>query len=129
MTERPDEMAAYAPANLHLLFQQAFNAGDPHALSVLYEMEAVLILGTQWVKGREAIRAAFETLLLPLSQISVETVHAVESPAGIALLHSRWTRYPGDPAEQVRHGFSTEVARRQASGNWLFLIDNPDTTA
>ena len=58
--------------------------------------------------------------------MTIEVPIVVES-GDTALLHSRWTLKgtgpDGSPVEMEMQG--TEIVRRQANGNWLFVIDNP----
>jgi len=56
-------MAAYSPAEIHRLFEHAFNLGDVEALVALYEPNAVLVVAGQDVIGRESIREALQNLL------------------------------------------------------------------
>ena len=56
-------MPAYSPAEIHTLFQHAFNLGDVEALIALYEPSAVLVVDGKSVIGRENIRDALESLL------------------------------------------------------------------
>jgi ketosteroid isomerase-like protein len=100
-------MPAYTPAELHPLFQHAFNLGDADALSALYEARAVLIIDGERVAGRDAIRKAFAGLVSPRSRMSLETRAVIESHEGLAVLHGRWTVQP--------------------EGSWLFVIDSPRT--
>jgi ketosteroid isomerase-like protein len=49
-------MPACSPAEIHRLFEHAFNLGDVEALVALYEPNAVLVVAGQDVIGRESIR-------------------------------------------------------------------------
>ena len=56
-------MPASSPAQIHRLFQEAFNLGDVEALTALYEPNAVLVLGDNEVTGRDNMRPIFESLV------------------------------------------------------------------
>ena len=120
-------MPANNPAEIHVLFQRAFNARDVAALAALYEPNAILIVGGGNVIGRENIREAFEGLLAQRGRMTLETRTVVESPEGLAVLHGSWIVEPPPRSgvELGTHGSSTEVVRKQADGSWLFVIDNP----
>jgi uncharacterized protein (TIGR02246 family) len=118
---------ATEPEQMHRLFEQAFNAGDLEALLALYEPDAALIPqpGTV-VEGRAAIRDALRWFLDRRGEITLDT-RLVLRVGDLAFLANRWslaggTMPDGSPAEL---GATTaEVARRQADGTWLYVIDN-----
>jgi uncharacterized protein (TIGR02246 family) len=121
-------MPAYNPAEIHPLFQQAFNLGDVEALLALYEPDAVLVVDGKEVKGRERIRQALESFLARRGRMTLATRAVVEAQ-GLAVLHGGWAieSPTGMGAETRTRGLSTEVVRRQPDGTWLFAIDNPYT--
>jgi len=121
-------MPAYRPADIHRLYQHAFNLGDVEALTALYEPNAVLVVGGQNVIGRESIRKALQDLLPRRGLMTLET-RAVVSQQGLAVLHGAWAVEPptGMGAKLTTRGLSTEVVRQQHDGTWLFVIDNPYT--
>jgi uncharacterized protein (TIGR02246 family) len=121
-------MPANIPADLHRLFEEAFNAGDVDRLTALYEPDATLIIGGTTVVGREAIRAAYANAVNG-RRMTLETRAVTTSDVGLSLLHGAWVI---EPAQTLRGtsetaGISTEVARRQSDGTWLFVIDSPYT--
>jgi uncharacterized protein (TIGR02246 family) len=122
-------MPAYNPAEIHTLFRNAFNLGDPEALIALYEPNAVLVVDGNELVGRESIRKALETFLARRGRMTLETRAVVESQLGLAVLHGGWVIEPptGMGAEIATRGLSTEVVRKQPDGTWLFVIDNPYT--
>jgi uncharacterized protein (TIGR02246 family) len=122
-------MPAYSPAEIHTLFEQAFNLGDVEALTALYEPGAILVVGSNEVIGRESIRKAFTSLVARRGRMTVETRAVVGSHLGLAVLHGGWVIEPakGTDAEMATRGLSTEVVRKQPDGTWLFVIDNPYT--
>jgi uncharacterized protein (TIGR02246 family) len=122
-------MPAYTPAEIHTLFEQAFNIGDVDALTALYEPDAVLLVDGKEVIGRESIRKAFESLVAPGGRMTLETRALHASHIGLAVLHGGWVIefQAGAQSEIARRGLSTEVVRKQPDGTWLFVIDNPHT--
>jgi uncharacterized protein (TIGR02246 family) len=122
-------MPAYSPAEIHTLFLHAFNLGDVEALIALYEPNAVLLVNSKEVIGRESIRQEFERFLARRGRMTLETRGVVESAQGLAVLHGGWMIEPqtGMSGEIATRGLSTEVVRRQPDGTWLFVIDNPYT--
>jgi uncharacterized protein (TIGR02246 family) len=122
-------MPAFTPADIHTLFQQAFNRSDVEALAALYEPSAVLVVDGNEVVGRESIRKAFESLVAPRGRMTLKTRAVVGSHLGLAVLHGGWViESPTETgSELARRGLSTEIVRKQPDGTWLFVIDNPYT--
>ena len=122
-------MPAYSPADIHALFEQAFNRSDVDAIAALYEPGAVLIVDGHQVVGREGIRNAFETLVAGRGRMTLETHAVVETHLGLAVLHGGWVIEAPTAAgsEVATRGLSTEVVRKQPDGTWLFVIDSPHT--
>jgi uncharacterized protein (TIGR02246 family) len=121
-------MPAHEPAEIHALFERAFNQRDVQGLVALYEPNAVLVLNGHDVKGRDNIREAFENLLPRRGRMTLATRAVVESE-GLAVLHGGWSVEPaaGMEGEIATRGLSTEVVRKQPDGTWLFVIDSPNT--
>ena len=89
-------------------------AGDIDGMVALYEPDAVLDDGEgRLVKGKEAIRALFDAFAESGKKFAAGT----QSPAVIS----------GDLALTSTHlpdgSVTAEVARRQADGTWLWVID------
>jgi uncharacterized protein (TIGR02246 family) len=122
-------MPAYNPADIHHLFEQAFNLGDAGALTALYEPGAILVIGGNEVTGRDSIRKAFESRVATRARMTLETLAVVSSSSGLAMLHGAWVIEPstGNGSEPETRGLSTEIVRKQPDGTWLFVIDNPYT--
>lgn len=120
-------MPATEPEQIHALFEQAFNAGDLEGLMALYEPAAALISQPGSVaEGVAAIRDSLRWFLDRGGQITLDTKLVVRV-GDLAFLSNRWsltggTMPDGSPAQL---GATTaEVARRQADGTWLYVIDN-----
>ncbi len=121
-------MPASNPEQMHQLFSEAFNAGNLDALLELYEPGAgfspepgVLLEGT------EAISEALSGFLALKGQINLET-KSVFQTGDIAFIHGQWTLdgtgADGNPVSLS--GNTSEIARRQSDGSWLYVIDIPD---
>jgi uncharacterized protein (TIGR02246 family) len=112
---------------LHREFEAGFNSGDINGLVGLYEANAVLIPEPgRMAKGTAEIRTALESLLAPRPSIQLDTAATYETAEGIALLHGKWTlKAAGPDGPFEASGTSSEVARLQPDGRWLYLLDNP----
>jgi uncharacterized protein (TIGR02246 family) len=120
-------MPARTPEELPRLFAEAFSAHDLEAALALYEPGATLIpLPGQVATGTEAIREALDATLTLEPKFDLELNKAFEA-SDIALLFSDWTLSTTDPAGNAveMEGRTTDVARRQPDGSWLFVIDDP----
>jgi uncharacterized protein (TIGR02246 family) len=117
------------PAHIHVLFQDAFNAGDIDSLVALYELNAVLVVNGQPVAGQQSIRNAYKSFLARRPQMTIKTRSAVMFDDSLAVLHGDWVLEPApaDETGSTTRGLSTEVVRRQPDGSWRFVIDNPNT--
>ncbi|AUN95031.1 YybH family protein [Pseudazoarcus pumilus] len=108
MTEK-----AQNPEDLARLFIERANAGDVEGLVALYEADAVLAVGEPVASGHEEIRAFYTRILAkkrefpPVDQMK-PIVHG-----DLAMTTSR----------QPNGNISTEIARRQDDGSWLWKLD------
>jgi uncharacterized protein (TIGR02246 family) len=108
--------------DLHQRVQTATNEGDINGLVELYEPDARMLRDDGSVaKGLDAIRDIWAGLVAVGGQISMTTRYVVET-GDTALLSNSWTFKVEDMSFS---GVTAEVARRQADGSWLYLIDNP----
>ncbi|WP_267355840.1 MULTISPECIES: nuclear transport factor 2 family protein [unclassified Methylobacterium] len=104
---------ARAPETLAALFNQRANAGDVEGLVALYEPEAVLAAGRVVATGHAEIRSFYTDLLTRKSDFPApETL----PPLRTGSLAMTFARLP-------KGAFSVEVAREQADGTWLWVID------
>ncbi|WP_427136034.1 YybH family protein [Pseudarthrobacter sp. S9] len=116
MNAGAEHQSAASPEDLSRFFVEGANAGDVEGLVALYEPGAVLASPSgQVATGHQAIRV----------------FHA-------GLLAARPTFAAGDRRPSLRNGDLTltstlipagataEVARRQADGGWLWLLDQPN---
>jgi uncharacterized protein (TIGR02246 family) len=123
-------MSVSDPAELPHLFAERASAGDIEGLMVLYEDGAMLV-GPDGVAaaGRQAIRERLEQLLAARPRIT--PTHSRAMVVGdIALMSGDWQLRLGtdDGGEASFENSSTEVARRQHDGGWLYVIDDPIST-
>ena len=105
---------AKEPNDLEKFFVERANAGDVEGLVALYEPNATLACGDgEVVVGLNQIRKFFINFLANRPQLA----SSVQTPAlcsgDLALTSSRHSN--GD--------VSAEIARRQPSGNWLWVVD------
>jgi ketosteroid isomerase-like protein len=122
-------MPAKTAQQLHPLFQDAFNSGSIERLLSLYEENATMVPpGAPPVTGKAAIGGSLSPVLAMGLQMKLETVFALES-GELAMLSCRWVAEgKGPDGNPLRlNGTSSEVARRQADGTWLYVIDDPGT--
>jgi uncharacterized protein (TIGR02246 family) len=124
---RRNGLTAHKPEQLHTLFARHASAGDIDAALSLYEPDAVFVTPEgQHAVGTAAIRKQLHPILAMKPHLEMTTRYAV--PAGdIALLSSHWRasfKPETGPANETR-GTSTEIARRQHDGTWLYILDAP----
>ncbi|MER7765488.1 DUF4440 domain-containing protein [Kitasatospora sp. NPDC096140] len=118
------------PAQHPAVFAAAFNSGDPALLAQVYEPGAVFVPSPgSATTGAELHRANAEFLTLGLP-ITVRPRHTYVAD-DIALLIVDWEITGTAPDGTAVHltGTATDVARRDASGHWRYVIDNPFGTA
>jgi ketosteroid isomerase-like protein len=119
------------PEQLGTLFAERANRGDLDGMLALYEDTATFV-GPDGVSasGKQDIRVRLDGLLAMAPQIT-NTDSKIVVAGDIALMSNRWTMRLGvldDDAAGV-DGESTEVARRQPRGGWLYVIDHPSVVA
>jgi enoyl-CoA hydratase len=119
------------PQQLGRLFAERANAGDLEGMLALYEDSATFV-GPDGgsASGSQAIRGRLQGLLAMKHQIT-PTGSRVVMAGDLALMSNRWrmTVGVGDGDLTELDGASTEVARRQPDGGWLYVIDNPALAA
>jgi uncharacterized protein (TIGR02246 family) len=115
-----------SPEQLHRAFQDAFNRQDLESIVALYEPGAVLASLNQPAQGTDAIRERYRGVLATHPSIDVRTL-SVDVAGNLAMLHGKWSLLEtGSDGRQLRReGRNAEIARQQADGRWLFVIDTP----
>jgi ketosteroid isomerase-like protein len=106
---------AREPEDLDRLFLERANAGDVDGVVALYEPDAVLAFAPgQVAVGTDAIRRVYAELLVSPPVFTGEVRPAIRN-GDIAITST------------TRAGNATvEVARRQADGTWLWMLDQPN---
>jgi uncharacterized protein (TIGR02246 family) len=120
-------MAAKSPAQLHEAFVQHFNNADLDGLISLYEPTATLLpFPGEPVSGHAAIRNSLGQFLALKGHMDLK-IDRIVLAQDIALLFSSWALNGTGPdgTAVAMAGQTSDVARRQADGSWLFVIDNP----
>jgi uncharacterized protein (TIGR02246 family) len=109
---------ALTPEDLTRLFVERANAGDAAGVADLYEPEAVMAYPPGEVTvGRDAIRALWVQVLAKAPAFEPEEPLPTLVSGDIALTST----IARDGA-----GVRAQVARRQADGTWLRLLDQPE---
>jgi len=97
------------------------------AALALYEPGATFVAEPgRSVTGTDAIREVLTGFLAMKPTFTIEVPLVVQA-GDTALLHSKWTLTGTGPDGSAvnMEGQGIEVVRRQSSGNWLFVVDNP----
>ena len=120
-------MPARSPEEVDRLLIEAINGGDVEAAVSLYESGGAFAAQPgQVLTGSEAIREALKGFVAMKPTFTAE-VKTIAVAGDIALTSAKWsmtgTGPDGSPVSLA--GESTEVVRRQPSGDWLFVIDTP----
>lgn len=127
MTTNHDAGPAHADLAEHVArWVELFNARDLAALDALYEPDAVVVPRPGYpVTGaaRSAALADFMGLDVPMKAALRQAVIAND----IALLVIDWSLAGTGPdgREIDMSGTATDVVRRNADGQWRYVIDNP----
>ncbi len=119
-------MSDEGAGRIHRRFEDAFNAGDLAALVALYKDDAVLIPQPGTVtRGTDQIGPALQHFLDLGGAIGLDTQTVVEV-GDLAYLSNRWALRGTTPDGEVFEmgAVTAEVARVQADGSWLYVIDN-----
>jgi ketosteroid isomerase-like protein len=111
-----DMERAARPEDLSRLIVARLNARDINGLVALYESDAVLALPDgQVATGSDEIREAYERLLADRTTFEPGSPLPTLCAGKLALTSSR-----------LADGTVTiEVARQQADGSWLWVLDQP----
>jgi ketosteroid isomerase-like protein len=118
MSDYHEYEKAMTPEDLTRLFVQRANAKDADGIAALYEPEAVMAYPPgQQTAGRAAIREFWAKALPNMPRFEPEPPLPTLLSGDIALTSTP----PRDGA-----GARAQVARRQADGSWLRLLDYPE---
>ena len=109
---------AHEPDDLTRLFVERANAGDAAGVAALYEPEAVMAYPPgEITMGRDAIRALWEEILANAPTFKPEPPLPTLVSGDIALTST---------ISRDGTGIRAQVARRQADGTWMRLLDQPE---
>ncbi|WP_201294769.1 MULTISPECIES: SgcJ/EcaC family oxidoreductase [unclassified Nocardiopsis] len=119
------EHVATRPEQLGPLFERLLADGDVERLVELYEPDAVFAPRPgAVVRGRTAIRDALRAHAAAGTRIGLVR-RRIEESAGLALMsHTATVSQPGSDERPVTT-VTTELARRQPDGRWLYAIGDP----
>jgi ketosteroid isomerase-like protein len=114
MNDRTTSAPAYDPQDLERLLVARQRAGDVEGMTALFEPDAVIDCGRgRLVRGKEAIRAFYVEIVASGRKFASGEQRPALISGDLALTS---TRLPdGD--------VTSEVARRQSDGSWLWVID------
>jgi uncharacterized protein (TIGR02246 family) len=111
-----------ALADIHPSVEAGVNNQDLDGLMALYAPDAAMVLPDgSTITGAEAIRDQWAGLLAMKGQMTLRSRYVIEA-GDLAILSNDWTYTAGD---QTVGAITAEVARRQADGGWLYVIDHP----
>ena len=109
---------AQEPDDLTRLFVERANAGDAAGVAALYEPEAVMAYPPgEITMGRDGIRALWEQILANAPAFEPEAALPTLVRGDIALTST---------ISRDGTGVRAQVARRQADGTWMRLLDQPE---
>lgn len=115
------------PEEMNPAFAKAFNSGKLDNLLALFEQDAILFdHGGRPHQGKGPVRETLEKLLQIKGTMVSTNIHCIPFE-DIALIRCHFvidtTDSEGNPAQIEGH--SSEIARRQPDGSWLYIIDHP----
>ena len=114
MPEETKREPAHDPQDLERLLVTRERAGDVEGMVALYEPDAILdISGGRLIQGKESIRAFFSEVVASGRKYEFGEQRPAVISGDLALTS---TRLPDGSV-------TSEVARRQTDGAWLWVID------
>jgi ketosteroid isomerase-like protein len=119
MADETDREAARDPQDLERLLVARQRAGDVEGMVALFESDAVVDSGDgRFTRGTEAIRAFYAELVASGRKFAFGEQRPALVSGDLALTS---TRLPDGSV-------TSEVARRQGDGTWLWVIDRYSVT-
>ncbi|TIS51341.1 nuclear transport factor 2 family protein [Mesorhizobium sp.] len=114
MSDAASREPARDPQDLERMLIERQWAGDIEGMLALFEPDAVVDSGAgEWIRGREAIRALFEQSFATGRKFQRGEQRPALVNGDLALTS---TKLPDG-------SITSEVARRQSDGTWLWAID------
>ncbi len=114
------------PNQGHEIFKEALNNKNLEALVDIYADDAVMVaVGGQEIRGREAIRDFFTEIVKSVDNFTFETVFRANYEDTV-VFRSKYTVVFNTPdgGKIAQSTGGIEVLRKQADGNWLFVVDH-----
>jgi len=112
-----------APAEMNETFARAFNSRAISNLMALYEDDAVLCVAAErTARGKTEIAAELRALLQTPGTMISRNNFCIEH-GDIALLRADYAIRDAT-GTIILSGSSAEIARRQADGSWLYVVDH-----
>ncbi|WP_280422734.1 YybH family protein [Nocardia carnea] len=121
-------MPASTPRALQEMFLEKFGAKDIDGLSDCYEENAVFVSPTgAKATTLESIREQLTGLLAAATTSFVLKPTVAIEVDGVALMHADWALEGTAPDGSAlsMSGATVEVARRQPTGEWRYVVDSP----
>ena len=119
MPDKPSREPAHDPQDLERLLVLRQHAGDVEGMVALFEADAVVDSSDRRLtRGREAIRSFFAEQVAAGRKFQIGEQRPALVSGDLALTS---TRLPDGSV-------TSEVARRQADGTWLWVIDRYSVT-
>jgi ketosteroid isomerase-like protein len=119
MSDQPSREPARDPQDLERLLVSRQHAGDVEAMMALFEADAVVDSSDGRLRrGREAIRTLFAEQVAAGRKFQIGEQRPALISGDLALTS---TRLPDGSV-------TSEVARKQADGTWLWVIDRYSVT-
>lgn len=131
MSQSENRERATQPEDLNRFFLERANAGDVEGVVALYEPDAVLVgPGGQVIIGTQALRQAYTRIFASRPKFAGETRAAIYN-GDLALTSTQFTTSSVGPDGNLMtmKTATTEIARRQPDGTWLWVIDQPNVLA
>jgi uncharacterized protein (TIGR02246 family) len=131
MIEEVGMPQANTPEDISRLIGEAITSGDLDAALSLYEPDATFVIpkgfGEGSVTGLDGIREVLHGFVAMSPDLKVNAEKTLLS-GDTALVVGNWTlkARDADGNDIDASGRYADVVHRQADGNWLFVIDNPN---
>lgn len=118
-------MKAQRPRDIADCVGHYMKQGDLEGILTMFHPECVLVFpeGAQPISGLEAVRKVFEPFAAMRPTLRSEVIGELIT-GDFALLRANWAVLGPDGSE-VSSGQSTEVARRNPDGSWVYFMDCP----
>jgi len=108
-------------------FQNCIRTGDLDGAMSCFDEEAIYVTGPgNFVKGKEKIRIAIEKFCAMKPDLHAQRAAGLEI-GEIASWVDEWSMKASflDGTTIEMKGISSDILKKQADGNWAYLVDNP----